>query len=333
MDVAQLAGTSHETVSRYFRDSGAGMKAKTIERIEFAVKELDYHPNLIARSMRTRVTGRLAIVLPASNRFMPTRLLAAASAVAHENGFSLEIVGVEGGIEFRRKRIRELVGWGQVDGVMSISAVGDASELVQNFPLVVSADYDDDLRALGELADGSTAAEIIEYLANLGHRRFLHIAGSLSWASARNRKSVYLETIARLGLESFAVFDGDWSAQSGFDAVMGLPVDSGVTAVFAASDVVAMGALRAAGLRGWSIPGDLSVWGWDDEEFSRFTTPTLSTINVDREAQGRHSMLRLIAKVRSEAEPELPPNKLNRLVVRESTGPPPKEISADGPSR
>jgi LacI family repressor for deo operon, udp, cdd, tsx, nupC, and nupG len=323
MDVARLAGTSHETVSRYFRYSGMGMKAATIQRIETAVKQLDYHPNLIARSMRTRVTGRIAVVLPASTQSMPSRLLTAASVTAHENGFSLEIVGVEGGMASRRKRIQELIGWGQVDGVMSISPVGDVSELAPGFPLVVTAEYDDDMRALGALADGSPTAEIIESLAELGHRRFLHVAGSPSWSSARNRRAVYLETITRLGLESFGIADGDWSAESGFDAIMNLPHDSGVTAVFAASDVVAIGVLRAARLREWSVPEDLSVWGWDDLEIARFSTPALSSVNVDREAQGRHSMLRLIAKVRSEPEPEFPSYSLNRLVVRESTGPAP----------
>lgn len=325
VDVARLSGLSHQTISRYFRDDGRGMKAATKARIESAVATLDYHPNLLARSMRTKRTGRLAIVLPAGLQNMPTSMLAASAETAHEHGYSVEVVGVEGGAEGRLERIRELADWGQVEGILSISPLVGVETIRASVPLVVQADYDDDMHALGHLADGDTARDIVEYLANLGHRTFLHVAGDPRWASARNRRRVYLETIERLGLTSFAVVDGDWSAQSGFDAIMALPADAGVTAVFAASDSVAVGVVRAAWRRGWKVPEALSVWGWDDQEISRFAVPAISTVTVDRELQGRHSMLRLIAAVRGEPEPANAPRRevVNRLVDRESAAPGP----------
>src|SRR5690606_13365403 len=113
-------------------------------------------------------------------------------------------------------------------------------------PIVVSGNYDDELRGLGELADGSEVREIVAHLASLGHRTFLHVAGDQRFASARNRKAVYLESIERLGLRSIGVVDGDWSAKSGYDAIMALPDDTEVTAVIAGSDHPAMGVVRAA---------------------------------------------------------------------------------------
>jgi DNA-binding LacI/PurR family transcriptional regulator len=148
------------------------------------------------------------------------------------------------------------------------------------------------------------------------------VAGAEHYASARNRKRVYVETVTRLGLRSAGVVDGDWSAQSGFDAVSALPEDTDVTAVVAANDVVAMGVVRAALTRGWSVPGDLSVFGWDDEEMGRFATPSLSTVAVDREAQGRTAVHRLLAEIRGEPIPEPGPRTINHLIVRESTAPP-----------
>ncbi|MFD6445886.1 substrate-binding domain-containing protein, partial [Promicromonospora sp. NPDC060204] len=164
---------------------------------------------------------------------------------------------------------------------------------------------------------------IIEHLAGLGHRHFLHVAGPDAWSSARARRQVYLEVIERLGLTSHGVVDGDWSAECGYEAVRCLAETSPVTAVIAANDPMATGAVRAALDRGWGVPERLSVVGWDDLELGRFATPSLSTVAVDREGQGEVAMRRLIALVRDEPAPESARAPVNRLVLRESTGPAP----------
>ncbi len=319
--VARLAGVSHTTVSRYLQDADS-LKPKTRIKVEFAVKTLDYRPNLVARSMRTRRTNRLAIVLAAGPHF-PGRLLAAASETAHRAGYQVEVVSVEGGQKARSARIEDLARSGQVEGILAISPTGLKSKRLQQVPIVESETYDDKLRGLGELAAASEIVEIVEYLASLGHRAFFHVAGDQDFASARNRKAVYLEAISRLGLRSVGVYDGDWTAQSGFDAITALDADCGVTAVVAANDVVAMGVVRGALSRGWSVPGDVSVFGWDDEVMGKFATPSLSTVAVDREAQGRDAILRLLAEIRGEPAPEPASGTINRLIFRESTAPPP----------
>lgn len=320
-EVARLAGVSHTTVSRYLQDKD-NLKPKTRIKVEFAVKTLDYRPNLVARSMRTRRTNRLAIVL-ASGPYFPGQLIAAASETAHRAGYQVEVVSVEGGPRARSARIDDLARSGQVDGILAVSSIDLKNKKSRGIPIVESHSYDEKLHSLGELADASEVREIIEYLSSLGHRTFLHVAGTQTYASARNRKNVYLETIERLGLRSAGVVDGDWSAQSGFDAITSLPDDCGVTVVVAANDVVAMGVVRGALSRGWNVPGDLSVFGWDDEEIGRFATPSLSTVSVDREAQGRDAIHRLLAEIRGEPVPEPSNRTVNRVIYRESTAPPP----------
>jgi LacI family transcriptional regulator len=284
MDVASVAGVSHQTVSRYLRFNG-GLKEATKERIDAAIRELNYRPNLVARSMRTRRTGRLAVLVPAQSSFSPSRILAGASAVAHDAGFAMEVLSLDGGAEARTARMLELADSGQVEGILSLAPVLPASgqNLEEGAAIVVSADYDDEMRGIGELADGSPVAEMIEHLAGLGHRRFLHISGAPQFASARGRKQVYLDTIAGLGLESQGVFDGDWSADSGIQAAAALPADSGVTAVIAANDVVAAGFIKGARARGWRVPEDISVTGWDNNPLGALLTPTLTTVDVDHE--------------------------------------------------
>ncbi|KUN95644.1 hypothetical protein AQJ84_22865 [Streptomyces resistomycificus] len=106
------------------------------------------------------------------------------------------------------------------DGVLSPVPLGDlaGSQGAGQRPVVVLGEYDDNLQSRGRLADGRPAEEILRHLADRGHRRFLHVAGSQDWASARNRRAVYVEAIERLGLESYGVADGDWSVRSGYEA-------------------------------------------------------------------------------------------------------------------
>jgi LacI family repressor for deo operon, udp, cdd, tsx, nupC, and nupG len=210
-----------------------------------------------------------------------------------------------------------------VDGILAIAPIDVKGKRSWRVPLVESVTYDEKMHGLGELADATEMREIIEYLSSLGHRTFLHVAGPQHFPSARNRKSVYLETIENLGLRSIGAIDGDWSAQSGFDAITGVPADCGVTAVVAANDFIAMGVVRGALSRGWRVPDDLSVFGWDDEELGRFATPSLSTVAVNREAQGRDAIRRLLAEIHGEPAPEPTTETMNRLVYRESTAPPP----------
>lgn len=321
-EVAERAGVSHQTVSRYLRHNG-GLKPATASRVEAAIEELSYRPNLIARSMRTRRTGRIAILLPsAAELLLPLRLLSAASAVAHDAGYAVDLVGLEGSPADRAGRARELADSGEFEGILALASLGGPAEPSAVTAVVVLADYDDELHGLGALADGAACGEVVTRLAELGHTHFLHVAGDGSFASARNRRQTFLDTVAALGVHG-EVVDGDWSARSGYDAIQALPDDTAVTAVVAANDRVAAGVVRAAGERGWRVPEELSVFGWDDAEMGRYATPSLSTVSIDRERQGREAMGRLIAQLRGTDPPPVDPRSLHTVISRESTGPAP----------
>ncbi|MFI9487980.1 LacI family DNA-binding transcriptional regulator [Promicromonospora sp. NPDC052451] len=298
-EVAKAAGVSHQTVSRYLRNDSK-MRPETVARISSAVRELDYRPNLTARSMRTRRSGRVAVLLPAVATYGPPQILSGVMEVAHEHGYTIEALSVEGGPAQRFERVLELADSGQVEGVLALAPLPPESE--HRFPdraaIVVSADYDDEFRGVGELADGSPVADLVERLAELGHRRFLHITGALDFASARGRRDVFVETIERLGLGPARVIESDWSAEGARAAVLALPEEDRPTAIIAASDVGAAGVILGARERGWSIPGDLSVTGWDNNQLGAYLQPTLTTVHVDHRKLGRAAMARLVATLR-----------------------------------
>ncbi|MEO6085229.1 MAG: LacI family DNA-binding transcriptional regulator [Umezawaea sp.] len=321
-DVARLAGVSPQTVSRFLRFNG-GLKPATVERVENAVRELDYRPNLVARSMRTRKTGRLAILMPAM-AFNPSRMLGGAGATADAAGYFVDVVSAGGGVRARSERLLELADSGQFEGILSLAPILPSvqDQLHQRTGVVISADFDDEMRGIGELADGTPVVQMIEHLAALGHSRFLHVAGDAQFASARARKQSYLDAIERLGLKSVGVFDGDWSGESGIQAIRSLPSRSRPTAVIAANDLVAAGVVRGARERGWDVPGDISVTGWDDVDLGQFMTPSLTTVDVDLERLGSKAMTKLIAGLH-DMRPEPDEESLFRIIWRESTAAPP----------
>lgn len=326
-DVAALAGVSHQTVSRYLKDRNA-LKPSTLERVEKALSELRYTPNLAARSLRSRELYRIVVVVPEASQYFPARMLNGAAEEAHAGGYRVDVVAMEGRAEARALKLERLLAGDDIAGILSFvprpkPAAGSGTGT--SVPMVVAGEYDNKMRARGSLADGTAANSIIRELAALGHRNFFHVAGPTAWPSARNRKAVYQETIAELGLASLGIAAGDWSPASGYAAGRKIAALEGVTAVFAANDQMAMGVIRALHDQGISVPGDISVFGWDDVPEGAYFIPSLSTVHMDLETLGARSMRELIARIRGGEPPQdgasLPPME---LLLRESTGPAPK---------
>lgn len=303
-EVARRASVSHQTVSRFLRFQGAGMKGPTQERIRAAIDELDYRPNLAARAMRTRRTGRLAVLLPEGSAHSSVEVLEGVRKVAHESGYDIDVVTVGGTVRTRAQRVLELVESGLFEGVLSLTPLEPGVDRGSSRPpLHVFGIYEDDMRSIGELADGAPIGEIVEKLAADGHRRFMHVAGDFAYESARRRRDAYLAAIDRLGLESYGVVECDWRPERSMQAILDLPADSGVTAVIGANDLLAAGVVRGASMRGWRIPEDLSVAGFDMNELGEWLNPSLTSVQIHCARIGCAAMSQMIAKLRAEPAP------------------------------
>ncbi|MCX5415941.1 LacI family DNA-binding transcriptional regulator [Streptomyces sp. NBC_00059] len=321
-DVARLAGVSHQTVSRYLR-SDTSINDAMRESIRQAIAQLGYRPNLAARAMRNRKTGRLALLMPSGTAVSSLEMLAGATADAREAGYSVEVVILGDPVEARAQRVMELSDYGVFEGMLSLTPLPSLPQRAVSGSTViaVSADYDDQMRSIGALADATSTSEIIERLASQGHRRFLHMAGDYAHTAAGARRQVYLDTLRRLGLESHGVVDCEWLPARAREAIRNLPEDSGVTAVIAANDLLAAATVRGALDRGWSVPRDLSVTGWDNNPVGAEMVPSLTTVAVDYEHLGRRAVRRLLAVMAGEPAPE-EDGLLTRIIWRESTAPP-----------
>lgn len=320
-DVARLANVSHQTVSRFVSGDPVIREANR-ERIQAAIDELGYRPNIVARSMRMRRRGLLSVIAPATTApYTPAKMMSATTAEAHSYGYEVEVVHVAGGAQARTDRAFELADSGWVEGVLSLSTfderVGPATR-PNGVPIIEFAVYDDFLHGIGIMADASPMSEIVGHLAELGHRHFFHVGGPVGHPASNERQAVYERAISARGLVSHGASRGAFDGSSGVEAVLALPGDTPVTAVICANDELAAGVLMGAHERGWDVPGRLSVTGWDNRQVGKYMPPGLTTVIVDHELVGRTAMGKLIAVLRGERPPVEDFHDLNTVVWRGS---------------
>lgn len=327
-DVAGLAGVSHQTVSRLVKGH-TNIRPEIRERVEAAIETLKYKPNLVARSLATAKSHRIgALFFDRLDEVGPTRSVQAASDRAREAGYLLDIVGLDPREVGEIDRAIELVSQGDVAGIMVFAPTDAVLTAIQKrtfaVPVYIESDTVRRIDSVRPTANAIGTRMLTEYLSDLGHRRFVHVAGPLDWFAARGRRDEYDAVIRERGLESIAVLEGDWTPQSGYDAAMRIPLDAGVTAIVSGNDQMGLGILMALRERGVRVPQDISVVGFDDIPESRFFYPPLSTVRIDFDRQGRIAMERLLAMMDpdvllTEVEP-----LVAELVLRESAAPPPQ---------
>jgi len=157
------------------------------------------------------------------------------------------------------------------------------------------------------------------HLLDLGHQRVGHIAGPPEWLDAQQRLTGFQEELRSRQLDPRFVEIGDWSAASGHRAARAL-IGQGVTAIFSGNDQMALGALSAAVSLGLTVPGDLSIVGFDDVPEAAYYQPALTTVRQDLAEAGRRAVALLLgeADVRPVVDPE--------LIERASTGAPPERL-------
>ncbi|GAA1942320.1 LacI family DNA-binding transcriptional regulator [Microbacterium deminutum] len=318
-DVARVAGVSHQTVSRFIKGY-QGIRPETRDRVVAALEQLDYRPNLTARSLRKGRSHRIAALTHEIDQVGPSKIVQGASVAAREAGYLLDIVTLDMSDRLSIQEALELVQQLDVAGVLALASTDEmaAAFAAADFrvPALIRAEEDDAQH--GHPTELSTLGipALMSHLVALGHERFLHIAGPSTWSAARNRSHAYDMAISAHGLVSTGVVSGDWSAKSGYDAVAALPPDFTATAVVASNDQMALGAMLALRDRGLRVPDDVSVTGVDDIPEAAYFSPPLTTLRIDFDAQGRSAVAELLGGARAHA-----PAIGSELIIRASTGP------------
>lgn len=325
-DVARLAGVSHQSVATFLRGH-RGFRPETQARIEQALAELDYRPNLTARALASARSHRIGALVYALDQAAPNRTVQGASDRAREAGYVLDLVTLDPTDGGATERALGVLVQQRPAGILAFAPVDliedQLGRIPFGVPVVAETEVHDSLDHAGTSGPGLTL--LVDHLVSLGHRRFFHLSGPLSWSAGRHRLAAYTRALAAHGLVSAGYLEGDWSAGSGHATATSMPLDAGVTAVVAADDQMALGALLALSERGVDVPGTMSVTGFDDLPEARFYRPPLTTVRVDYALQGRLLVDRVLQLVREPDGDGGTSRRFDepRLVVRASTAPPP----------
>jgi DNA-binding LacI/PurR family transcriptional regulator len=331
LDVARKARVSKSLVSMVIRGED-GVSPKNREAVLKAIEDLNYRPNVIARSLVERRTRMLGVMISDLRNPFFGDVVSGIQMRAEELGYrvlfntgdcvpKLEEAAIESLLELR------------ADGlILAAPRVDDAiiERACRVLPVVVlnrdtSATCSDSVTN-DNIAGASLA---VEHLAGLGHTRIAHIDGG-SGAGASVRREGYLRAMQRLGLgHNTLTIEGAFTEEGGYRGAREFLKSSPLpTAIFAANDISAIGALRALEEAGLHTPTDVSVVGYDNTSLAALHQISLTSVHQFGADNGRLGVECLIERI--EGKRSTPRHEVHAptLVVRSSTGPPPRNLKA-----
>ena len=319
--VAELAGVSHQTVSRVL-NGHQSVRPGTKARVEVAMAQLGYRPNTAARTLVTKKSNMLGFLVSDTGLYGPAGMLTAMERQARQAGYVVVTLAVRfGSAESWREGMTHFQDL-HIDGLAIIAlpaeAVTFAAEVLPGVPVVaIDVENQHHLNAAGiDNQAGSRLAT--RHLIQLGHRGILHISGPAAAPEAMARTAGYIEEMTAAGLTPHVV-QADWSAELGL--AVGLEFNfelNSITAVFAANDQLCLGLLKGLRLRGIDVPRDLSLIGFDDIPEAGYFHPPLTTVRQDFNRLGAAAMELLLEELGG--QPETKHRRIiPELVVRDST--------------
>ncbi len=318
-DVAREAKVSTASVSRVLNEQD-GVRSNVRARVLDAVELLDYVRHAGARNLSRARSDTLGVVLPDLHGEFFSEILRGMDAEASVRGLHLLLSTFGKGPDGGRDALHTLRGC--VDGLIVMApeaAPGRLGALLAaSMPTVLINCAETSLGRSDIRVDNAGAAEVMtRHLLGTGRERVVHLAGPQTNVEARERVEGYRRAMAQAG-RAPRVIVGDFTETAGADAVAELLRDSDrADALFAANDVMAIGALLALRRAGIDVPGDMAVAGFDDVPLARLVTPDLTTMRVDMAALGARAVARLVDAIGgADATSEM---RLPQLVVRGTT--------------
>lgn len=326
-DVAERAGVTSATVSNVVTGR-VTVSSKTRARVQKAIDDLGYRPNLVARGLARGRTYTIALVVPTITNPFFSEVVEEVERTADRNDFQI-MLNTTHNVPAQGKRNLERLASRWMDGFMVMSMAADIADVLEvakmGKPVVLCAWDQDarsaalpivdiDFRSAGELAT--------QHLIELGHQR---IAAILELPVQQSRLAGYQQALTASGLPATpsAILRGDSTFESGYRAATAaLALPQPPTAIFAGNDLMALGAIEAIVSHGLTVPGDLSVVGVDDITQAAYAHPPLTTISIPKREMARAATELLLRLIESKDEPSRATHVTlvrPHLVVRAST--------------
>ncbi len=331
--VAERAGVSQTTVSFVLNQvENSNISDVTRQRVLNAVNELDYVPDVMARSLARGRSNNIALVLGRPHRqvfideYIPT-VLTGLTQVTQQHGFRV-LVHLLNDMT-NPDTYTNLIRGKEVAGmIINLNATmsDDIEQLLphvyEHFPVVTLDAVHPDICSVMVDKLGGTRT-IVEHLISLGHRRIACITfGPLNHAHPSDRLNVYRSVLLEAGIpyEESLVRVGAYDPETGYEAMKSLLASEHFTALYAMNDVMAFGAITAIQEAGLRVPEDIAVVGFDDIRLARYAAPPLTTMHEPDVEHGRRAGEMLNDLINGVTPPERHIRLATRLIVRQSCG-------------
>lgn len=301
-DVAKEANVSITTVSRVLNNNDYFVSEQTKQHVLKVIEDLNYRPNALARGLHSSSTKTIGLIIQdITNPYYP-KIVEGVENRAQSSGYSLILANSQRNQE-KISQYLKIMWEKRVDGLIMVgrSIIKDVedSEFFHNSGMKVVAigtPADEGIHSV-QIDNVEAAKQGCRHLISLGHKRIAMITGSETSVSALEREKGYRQALEEAGIpvsEKYIV-KGGFTMEGGIKAIdkladQGFGGKTGITAVFAQNDLMAIGALNALKGRGIAIPGDVSVLGFDNIQAATFVTPALSTVAVPMDELGERAM-------------------------------------------
>jgi LacI family transcriptional regulator len=330
-EVAKLADVSRSTVSRVVNDQ-PNVRSEVRERVWEVIHQTGYQPHAAARSLVTSRTHVIGMIIPEAvttlftDPFFPLLLRGATDACnSHQYQLMLSLFTAN---TDRKEIYQRILRSGYLDGVLVASA-SLKNPIVPNLlrdriPFISVGRHPDERVHYVDVDNVGGARMAVEHLIRLGHRRIATIAGPPDMIAGQDRLSGYRQALEARGIpvDEELIVEGDFTESSGTVAMQRL-LPASPTAVFVASDMMAVGALKALRQAGLEVPQDIALAGFDDIPIASVIEPALTTVRQPIERMASMAVEVLLSLLETSSEEEAPAQRIvlpMELVIRASCG-------------
>ncbi len=300
-EIAAMTGVSVQTVSRVL-NKRPDVSPATRQLVEAAIEEHGFRPNAVARSLVNRRSRMLGVIASGLEYLGVGQTVTGIADEAEASGYSIILKELAGFDAPDIVPVIELLLEHRVEGIIFAGPqmVSNVRHVQEQLPaarpqiVFLKSDPSPDFTTIGidNIAAGRLATE---HLVTLGRRRIAHLAGPLDWREARDRRDGWRAALADAGLPAGPVATGDWFAGSGVTALEAILDEAPeIDGLFAASDLMALGAIQVAHRRGIRIPDDLAIVGFDGLREAAHFTPSLTTVVQPLTEMGRAAVRELV---------------------------------------
>jgi LacI family transcriptional regulator len=325
--LAKIIGVSSSTISRVVNNKGY-VSPKTRRKIQKALIEYNYTPNQVARSLKSRTTNTIAVIVPDISENFFAYVIKGIKTVLNENDYTMILCDTDEN-EAKEEQYINMLLQKQVDGIILATVSKHYKSLNQFLKSGKPVIFFDNLPDINisydaVLIDNVKASSLaVEHLIKLGHRKIGIIVGKQNETTGFERLNGYKKSISENGMEieDRLICIGDFKENSGFECMQRLLENKDMTAVYITSSKMTYGAIKAITQKGLKIPGDIALVGFDIHDPSGLISPGITTIMQNEEHIGLMAAELLFRKLKSEGTPVSRKVLLEpSLIIRQSCG-------------